>query len=220
MAPVTATLASLAKQNAGLIRKPSNAEIFLAPYSAPAITTLVATGGQIILPSEYESVGYIDDAGVSFELDQTTSEVRALGTNNVVRRDISKRDFTIGFNMLETKRIAFEAESGLTLRSIPVTTAGEWSYDEPSRPPTLYWRLLAVAVDGVGDQQYGMAEYYPRATMTDKGKVEWKDKEGALMREVTFGGDEDPVLGTARRRFFFGPGVLNNATAMGFTLAA
>lgn len=221
MADVTGTLETHAQFDTSLLRKPLNGTAFLGLHStAPLITSLVSTGGQIKIPEEYESAGRLSDDGIEFSTDVKMTELRGFGSNSVLRRDIQQRDMTATFSFLETKRLAYELQTGLNLRSQEMSAGGEWFFDYPSRPQTLYWRCLFLAKDGEGAGLFYMARYFPRCTLADKAKEVWRDKEEGLMREVTLGADEDSAMGSGCREFLFGPGALAAAEAMGIEVTS
>lgn len=214
-----ATLETLAGFNTELLRKPLNGGAFLALHAeSTALSSLSAPNGLVKLPDTHESAGRLSDDGIQFATDVKMTELRGFGSNSVLRRDIQQRDVTAEFSFLESKRLAYEVQTGLNLRSQPMSAGGEWFFDYPSRPQTLYWRCLFLAKDGEGDNLFYMARYFPRCTLADKAKEIWRDKEEGLMRAVTLGADEDSEVGTAVREFLFGPGALAAADAMGITV--
>lgn len=220
-APVTGDLKTLTHYNGDLIRRPIFGGVFLAPYSAPLPTTLVATNGQVTLPAAYETVGRISEDGLTFSSDRNMQEVRGWGSTSVLRRDVESIDVTLQFAMLETKRLAYEVMSGLDLADVEMSAGGEWKFTMPSQPPVRYWRCIAIGADGTGDERYYMAKMFGRMSLTDQDDETWQASDDApLMRNVTLGADEDDATGGPYQEFLFGPGALAAATAMGMTVAS
>lgn len=216
MPDVIASLEQHAAFNTELLRKPLNGTAFLALHAlSDPITSIVSPNGLVKLPDTHESAGRLSDDGIQFSTDVKMTELRGFGSNSVLRRDIQQRDITAEFAFLESKRLAYEVQTGLNLRSKTMSAGGEWYFDYPSRPQTLYWRCLFLAKDGEGDSLFYMARYFPRCTLADKAKEVWRDKEEGLMRAVTLGADEDSEVGTGCREFLFGPGALAAAESMG-----
>lgn len=219
--PTPADLKTKLDYNAKNIRRPIFGGVFLAPESAPLVTTLVAATGQVAIPDTYESVGRISEDGLTFAMDREMQEVRGWGSTSVLRRDVQSIDVTLQFAMLETKRIAYEVTSGLDLSEVEMTAAGEWSFTMPSTPPTKYWRAIAIGADGAGSERYHMAKVFGRVSLTETDDETFQaSDEAPLMRNVTLGSDEDDEAGGPYTEFLFGPGALAAAERMGITVAA
>ena len=207
-------------KNADLVRKPLNGSVLVGTYpGATLITTLVATGGQITVPTGYESMGQIGDDGLGFSTDVNVSDVRGWGNSSFIRRDIQSEDRTCQFVAWETKRLTHELLTGLDLSATEVSTDGEWTYDVPDRRPVRYYRMLALGIDGDGANQIIMGRYYPKATVSETGDQPWSDGDDPLGYDITMSALVDSAAGFAVREFMFGPGVLALAEAMGVDVA-
>lgn len=218
-----ATFEDTVSRNADLVRKPLQGSVLLGKYpTAPLISTLSAVSGGITIPAGYDSVGWISEDGLTFANDTEVSDVRGWGASSFLRRDIQSQDKTIQFACLETKRLTIELASGLDLSGAVMSaagaTAGEVSWDHPDRPPTRYWRVLAIGVDGDGDGRYYMARFFPRASVSEMDDETWSDGDDPLMRNVTLSALIDNEAGYVGREFLFGPGALAAAEDMGWTL--
>lgn len=216
----TGDLRTLAAYNSELIRRPVFGTVFMAPFSAPLPTTLVAPNGQVALPDTFESVGRTSTDGLQFGNDREMVEVRGWGSTSVLRRDVQSVDATLQFQMLETKRLAYELTSGLDLKNVEMSPTGEWKFTMPSQPPVKYWRTIALGADGQGADRFYLAKVYGRMTLSENGDETWNNDDDALMREVTLGADEDDEAGGPYSEFIFGPGALKYAEAMGITVAS
>jgi hypothetical protein len=221
MAPVT--FDALADQKSGNIRKAVAGTVLLGKYTvADPVTTLVATGGQITAPADFESVGWISEDGLTFSKSRDTAEVRGWGAATVLRRDIRTEDNTLQFAAIETKRLTYELKSNLDLSGPAgqMSATGEWKFDLASRPDIAWWRVVALGKDGSGASTYYMAKVFHKMMVTDMDDESWSDGDDPLMTNVTMGAVPDDTLGTIGTEFLFGPGALAAATAMGLTVAS
>lgn len=217
MAPVS--FDTLADRDNGLIRKPLRGLVLLGKYgTAAAVTTLVATAGQIEVPSTYESVGWISEDGVTFSKDREFSEVRGWGGASVLRRDIRSEDHTVQFNALETRRLTWELKHNRDLAAAEVSTEGELKVEILDRPDVMNWRFVALGADGVGSSLFYTAKVFHKVTVTEMDDEAWSDGDDPLSYNVTLGATPDDTLGTIGTEFMFGPGVLALAVRMGFTV--
>lgn len=211
---------STVTRDSDLIRKGLQGSVLLGRYpDAADVTTLTAVDG-ITIPTGYESVGWLSEDGVTFGSDMEVSEVRGWGSSSMLRRDITSVDKTIAFSALETKRMTRELVSGLDLSAVTMSAEGEVVTTHPDRPGTQYWRVLAIGVDGDGDQRYYFAKFFPKATVSEAEEEVWSDGDDPITYGVTMSALIDDEVGTACREMLFGPGALAAAEAMGWTLDA
>lgn len=221
-APLTGTFDAVKGHNDALIRKMLEMAIFLAPYTAPAITTISDTAGtQLVIPATMKSVGMTSkDDGAVWTPSMEMSEVSAYGYGQTVRRDATSRTLNLAFTMLESKRTTWEAYYGLDLAGVTVPAAkNELWFDQPSRPNTTYFRVLAIGRDGQGVNSIYHAEYLPKAVLTDVEAQTWSETD-PLTYGVTLSADVDSAYGTSQRSFWAGPGLTTQLiTAMGFSRA-
>lgn len=220
--PVTGTFDDVKGHNDALIRKMLEMAIFIAPYSTPALTTITdAPGTSLVIPDGYTSVGMTSkDDGATWTPNLDMQETGAYGYGTPVRRDATGRSLNLGFTMLESKRAAFELYYSIDLASTTVPLAkNELFFDQPDRPDTKYWRVLAIGRDGQGASSIYHAEFLPKAVLTDLDAISWADGD-PLSYAVTLSADFDSAYGTSQRTFWAGPGF--NTTllnAMGFVRA-
>lgn len=217
MAP--STFDAAAARNQGLVRKALKGAVLLGKHSvAPIITTLNATGGQIEVPEQYESVGWISEDGLTFTREREISDVRGWGSGSFLRRDIQSEDHGIQFAALETKRLTHELRAGRDLANEQMSAEGEWKYDILEKPGLFYWRVLALGVDGDGADRFYTAKVYHKAVVTEMDDEAWTDGDDPLMYNVTLSAVPDDETGTLGTEFIFGPGALAAAEAMGLTV--
>ena len=200
------------------IRKGLSGSIFVAPSSVTdEIATLKDATGLLALPDGYTDVGRITkDQGVSWTRDVETSDVTSLGSASPTRRDIIAVTSGMSFTMQESKRAVFELHEGLDLSAVTYDTAGNVSWDQPDRPASVYYRILALFKDGEGTDAVYFAKWLPRAQVTDQGETAWNEGTEAQY-PVTLTAFVDDTVGTAVRTLWAGS--TERLTAMGFTAA-
>lgn len=203
-------LAALADHKSELIRKALEGSIFVAPFSAPPIDTMTEgpTMDLAPLPAEYTDVGWVEKSNaVTWSRSVTSQEIMAWGDIYPVRRDVTKDDSSLKFTMLETKRQAMELYFGVDLSStVPDAVTSEVAFDQPSRPTTIFYRVMAIFVDGAGADAIYVGRFYPRASVTDMTDQKWSDDADPVAWDVAMSAVTDTDLGYPVRHFFGGPG--------------
>jgi len=221
----TGTFDEVKDHDASNIRKVLRMAVFIAPADAPVIVSLVDTSNEAVIPPEYESVGILDkDNALVATPSITVSEVSGYGYGTTLRRDIVSKNKAVAFTMLESRRRSFELHKGIDLSAVVATSVAsgknELVIDEPDRPDTLYWRVLCLGADGDGANTIYMADFYPRATISDIAAITASETDPKRYG-VTLGTDVDTAVGTAHREFWAGPGLTTERiAAMGFSRAA
>lgn len=218
---VSASVKSHAHYDPDLLFRAQVGGILLADWpTASFITSLIDTTavGKVKIPDTYESVGQLSEDGVEFEEDISMVEIRGWGSISILRRDFESIDHSIHFSMIEERRIAFDAATGLNTKAIAMSAAGERAVVRPSRPSTRYRRLVALAQDWEGDQMVIKGKSYPKVTLTERGTETWQNGDEPVMREVTFGADDDASAGGPLTEFLLGPGAKAYAARMGITV--
>lgn len=223
---VTGTFDEVNGHDSGNLRKVLRMAVFVAPYEdSTAIDTLVDTTNQAVIPAGFESVGILDkENAFSATPTITVSETSGYGYAQTLRRDVSARNTSFAFTMLESKRRAFELYYGVDLSAVQASSAtggkNEIVFDEPDRPEAQYWRVLVLGADGDGENTIYIADFYPRCTITDVAALASSETEPRRYG-VTVGADLDTAIGTAHRQLWAGPGLTDaRIAAMGFTRAA
>lgn len=209
-------------RNSALIRKAQDCVILLAPETAPALTALT-TGASADLVDfattypTYISLGrHTKDDGLTWSHDIATEDTMSHGVSVPTRRDKTSDILTLQVVLQESKRQTFELAMGLDLSSVtPTATTGEVAWAKPVAPATIYYRLLALASDGVGTSQYFYARSLPRVNVTNIDDEAWSDST-ERRTAVTFTSNVDDVLGYDLKEFWGGPGLRTNLAAMGF----
>lgn|SRR5690606_1619390 len=214
------TFENVADRRASLLRKALRGTVLVGKYDdVEPVTSLVAPNGQIEVPEGYESVGWISEDGLSFSRDREISDIRGWGSGSFLRRDIQSEDHTLSFTALETKRLTHELRAGRDLTDNTVSPDGEWSYEIEERPGVFYWRVIALGVDGQGDNLIYTARVYHRCTVTEMDDESWTDGDETLNYNVTLSAVPDEEMQSLGQEFIFGPGLLNLAENMGLEVS-
>lgn len=220
---LSASVKSHVNYNPDLLFRAQVGGIMVADWlTASFISTLVDTTavGKLKIPDSYESVGQLSEDGVEFDEDISMVEIRGWGSLSILRRDFESIDHSIHFSMIEEKRIAYDLASSSDTKGIKMSAAGEWKHARATRPTTKYRRLLALAQDFEGDQMVIKGKSFAKTSLTEKGTETWQAGDEPVMREVTFGADEDAAAGTTVTEFLIGPGAKAYAAARGIQVEA
>lgn len=208
------------QRNAALIFKALQGSVFVAPYSAAAITTLTDPADKLLapLPQGYEDVGWVSDDGAQFGRDVETSDITGWGAVESLRSDINSDVTTLQIACLETKKATIGLYTGADMSTaVPDPTSGELGIEKPARPSFRYYRVLALAVDLTDDGEYYVARFLPRARVTDFDEQAYQSSDDAPVTwSVTLTSYQDPVLGYAEKYLFGGPGWAAKLADMGF----
>jgi hypothetical protein len=223
MADLTYSQIATKKQDAVL--KALSGSVFIAEYSAAAITTLTVdsigspgTPTLNALPAGYLDMGYLSDAGAIIGESVSTADIAAWGEVEPVRRDITSDVTTVHLVGLETRKENLSAFFGVDPTTVTANaTTAEVSIPRPSRPATRYYRMLVLAVDGPASAEIYVARFLPRVALSAKGD-QTLASSGSLGIEwdSTWTAFTDPVLGYADKFFAGGPGWKPIKTDLGF----
>lgn len=204
-----------------LIRKTLNGSVFIAPYSAATVdeATLfdTATGELKTLPTGFKDLGYLTDAGASFNRSVTNSDVTSWQSLTPTRSDLTADTTTLQVICQETNLQTLGLYTGAADTALnPATANGVVRVDKPARPTGLEYRVLSIAVDETSEGEVVLCRYLPKAKPTAFGKQDFA-KANEIQYDVTFTGYVDDVLGSPESFIFGGAGWLSRLTAMGLT---
>lgn len=210
--------ADLEQRKSELIRKALKGSLFLAPVTAPAITSLTtgATSDLTPLDPEYSDFGWLTEEGIAFGRDVSTSNITSFGSTTPTRTDVTADTTTITAVAQETKLLTLGVATGADLAAIEAdATTGEVRIDKPDTPSARYYRALALAVDNDDSgQEIYVARFLPRARVTGYNPQSYTGGDSALTWGVTLTGYKDSTLGTSESWLFGGPGWKALLTAM------
>lgn len=211
--------ASIESKKAELIRKGIQGSVFVAPYTAAAITvsTLFGTTGDLAtLPAGYDDLGWTDDTGAVFGRKITTTNVTGWGTIDPLRMDITADITTLDVNAYETKLVNIGLTTNTAVSSLVAGPNGVLSVPVPvATTPTIY-RVLAVGVDESPYGEIVMARYLPNAQVTD-----YKGQSFSMKDPVSYGfvftANLDSTAGFAQEMIYGGAGWLYMLTDAGIS---
>jgi hypothetical protein len=212
---------SIAHRQATLIRKALQGSVFIAPYTAAAVTAITTGSSADInpLPTGYTDVGMVDKKNAPTWASKVTSQtVMTWGDVYPARRDITAVDASLKFTMLETNRTSLQLYLGQDITQVPIAaTTKELIINQAARPQPIPYRVLGIFQDGSGSSAIYIGRFYPRAFVTDVSDQKWDDDADALAYDVTITPENDPVLGTPVVHYFGGPGWQSLLTQTGFS---
>jgi hypothetical protein len=185
------------KRKNKLIRNGKVGGVFVAPYTAPAIslTNLFdpTTGAlQNALPSGYIALGDMSPAGAVFERSVTTTDIGSWESDSPAREDITSDTSTMVIEPRETNQ-----------ESISLFNALVGPYALSSKGTLLFpnhWRVLAITIDDVSDIVY--ARFFPRALVST-----YANTSDPIEYGVTALACVDSVLGSPELFFWGGEGL-------------
>lgn len=195
------------KQNE-LIRKMLDGSVFLAPITAPHISTLTDPDDGLLgeIPEDYGDLGRLSTDGAQFTNETETSDVTSWGSVEPTRSDIISDTTTLQISAQETNIRTMALYTGVDHAAIKAAANGEVILDKPPRPVPRYYRALVLGVDmGDGGEIY-VGRHLPRCKVTAKEGMNFQSGDDPLSWPVTLTGFTDSQLGFSERWFFGGPG--------------
>lgn len=208
-----------------LIRKATDGSLFVAPVTAPAISTLTVMEGSSIelaeLPLAWDDLGWLSNDGASFSREVTNSEVSSWGSVTPTRTDVVTDTSTLTFNAQETKLLTIGVATGVDLSAlVPTAATGEVSVAKPLRPSSKTYRALVLAVDSSDGGDIFIGRFLPRAKVSGFSDQAFGGGDEPIGWGATLTGEEDSALGYSERWFFGGPGWKALLPQMGFSAGA
>lgn len=220
---------SVKEQQTELIRKSLAGSVFIAEATADDIGALTVVAGTppadthdlVALPSGYEDLGFLTDAGAAFNTETTSSDVSSWQSTSPTRSDITAETSTLQCVAQETKLLTLGLYTGALQSGIQAAAVtGDVVIKKPQRPSSRFYKVLSLAVDENEFGEIFVARYLPRAKVTGRGGQAYDKSDNAIQYDVTFTGYFDATYGTAEAYLFGGPGWLGLLAAMGIPQAA
>jgi hypothetical protein len=213
------SIVTLAARQNKLIRKALDAVVFAAPTTSLEVAAITtgATGALVTLPAGYVSLGHhTEDDGINWTREVETADVRSHGSSEPTRRDITSDVTGLVVLAQETKLQTLEMFNNVDLSTVvPDATTSEIAFNRTSQPATRYYRLLALAQDGAGDDTIYFARFCPRASISEYSDQAWSKGE-EVRYPLTFTAFLDDDLGYSMREMWGGPGIADLVDDMGF----
>lgn len=217
------SVASIADRKAKLIRKALDAVVFAGPEDSEPhelISQLNSTTSAIELkplPTGYVSLGHhTEEDGVNWTREVENSDTRSHGSQEPTRRDITSDVSGLAVIAQETKMQTLEMFNNVDLSGVtPETDTSEVAFNRARVAKTKYYRILALAQDGAGDDAIWFARFLPRASVTEFNEQGWV-KETEVQYPLTLTAYVDEALGYSIREMWAGPAMATLAAEMGF----
>lgn len=205
-----ATFTSIANFNALLQRKGLAGVILVAPYATAALTDICTTGGALTTLTGYVSLGKLTADGISFPNEVDVSEQRGWGDiSGPSRVDVNAENSSLSFQPMESKKEVFDAFYNVDQTSVTANANGTVTFDKSAVPALRDVRVLALLRDinkSTGlDVYYGI--HFPRANITQNGDQTLDNGDNGVSYPLSARALVDPVVGTAVRIFWGGPGL-------------
>ena len=206
-----------------LIRKGLTGGVFIAPYTAAAITAATVfdpTTGALVnpLPSGYRDIGFLSAAGASFARTAKTTDISSWQSDNPTRTDITSDVSAMTIDPQETNQSTIGLFLGIDATTItPNATNGTFSVDRPAISIPRYYRVLSLAVDTVTTGEIVIARFFPRALVTAFAAQTYANASDPISYGVTLTAYLDSVLGTPERYLFGGEGQPSLQVDMGWS---
>jgi hypothetical protein len=203
--------ASIENKKAELIRKAIQGSVFIAPYTAPAISTSTlfgTTGDLATLPTGYNDLGWTDETGAVFDRKVTTTGIAGWGTLDPLRTDVTADTTTLKVNAYQTDLVTVGLFANVLPSAISAGVNGVVALAVPTAPITNYYRVLAVGIDETANGEVVFARYFPNAQVTEYGAQSYSDGKDPLAYGVTFTANLDGPSGFAQQMIYGGAGWL------------
>jgi hypothetical protein len=114
---VTGAFDAVKDHNGANIRKVLQMAVLLQPWEGTTpLASLTNTTNEVVIPDGFLSVGVLSkEAALTSTPALTVNAVPGYGYGQALRRDISARDITVSWTMIESRRRAFEVYYGVDL---------------------------------------------------------------------------------------------------------
>lgn len=214
--------AALRDKKQELVRKARDGSVFIAESTANPILALTtgATADLAPLPTGYEDLGWTSTEGSTYGRETESAQVRAFGSTEPIREDVTNDTVTMSCTALETKLLTIGMYTGADLAGLKAAAVtGELSIEKPTLPNPRYYHVLGLFVDESSDGEIYIARYMPNARITEFGEQAYGEGEDPISYGFTFTGFESSALGYSHRWIFGGPGWLALLTSMGIEQA-
>lgn len=210
---------ALREVHVDLIRKALGGVILTAPMSAPVPDKLFASPDGTFADLKemgYESLGLFSKSdGLTFPRETEQADVESFGFQEPTRSDITSDVTSATFRLQETNKQVLQLFHGLDLTDVVADENGEFHFDNPNSPETVYRRMIYIAKDGNGPNSKYIAKIMPRSTVTEKQEETWTS-DAEISYGLTLKASNDTEAGFSVRNTFGGPGFASILDEMGF----
>lgn len=223
MTATATTFDALMTSNNANVRKALRGGVLLGQMSAAVPTSITidstVTPGTPVLQTltGFSAFGFFSDDGAVFDESIDSSDTKAWGELEPVRRDITSDVTTLKVTALETNKTTIAAFYDIDPTSlVPDTTTGELHIPKSTSPIAKYYRIIVLSQDGAAGSEYWIARILPRASITDRGSMTFDNGDAGIMYDMTFTAYKDSAAGFSVETIYAGPAWKTNLTAAGF----
>jgi hypothetical protein len=213
-APAAATWDTIFDGRTELVRKVLFGSLLVRDYD-PTVdlsaftpfdpTTGDLAGGLLTGPPAWYDAGYLDESGVSFSPQFTTTDTMGWQSRQALRTDVTEDNEEAKVVCLEAKPEVEALYYALPLDTMPALGDHPYKLTKPKTPNLIYRSILFLGIDGSGGTRQYVAKLYPRALMTKPDKQDWAPKT-ELQYPMTFTPYPDSVSGFSVARWHDGAG--------------
>jgi hypothetical protein len=205
---------------ADLALAPLNLTVLLAPYSATAAATLESpTTGELLIPSQYQSVGHFQKAaGLTITTDMESQDIEAYGEADPIRTIISRRKTSFNFSMYQNQRNVLELVWATDFSSVTPSQFGGVVLQAPVKPQNKLYRAVIVGQDDRDGDPIWVYWLMPKVKLENVDSQTLND-DGVIEYSPTLVAFKDDVLGYSVAQGFAGPGWRDIVDEAGFKAA-
>jgi hypothetical protein len=165
----------------------------------------------------FSSMGFFSDSGAVFDESIDSSDTKAWGELEPVRRDITSDVTTLKVTGLESNKTTIAAFYDIDPTSLtPDSTTAELQIPKSTSPIAKYYRIIVLSQDGAAGSEYWIGRIMPRASITDRGSMTFDNGDTGIMYDMTFTAYLDSAAGYSVKTIYAGPAWKANLTAAGF----
>lgn len=167
------------------------------PVTGHLSSTLLTTDG-------WFDIGDIDENGVQFSPKYTTADVMIWQDRMAQRTDVTLDQEECSVTAAESTPLVDHLNYQMPLANLPTTGTVGYHLTKSKTPVIRARQVLAIGVDGSGDEAEYFGTLYSRALMIKPDKYDYQAKT-EIQTPLTFDSYPDPYSGFAVRRFREGP---------------
>lgn len=202
------TLTALKAAQLGLLLKPLDAAVFVAPWlTAPPSAFTSSASVLQALPTGYVSVGTIDKkSGITFARAITDAPIQSYGYLQPTRDDITDDVTTLEFEPQQTNALTLSLTTGAALSSITANSlSGEVFIAQPIDEEITYYSVIVIGKDGPDSAPTYIFKVMPKCAITKFAGESWTPTT-LKSQKLTLTAFPDSTLGYAVAHGFGGTG--------------
>ncbi|MFJ4653855.1 hypothetical protein ACIP5Y_21520 [Nocardia sp. NPDC088792] len=202
------TLTALKAAQLGLMLKPLDAAVFVAPWLTAPPTAFTSSSSLLQpLPAGYVSVGTIDKkSGITFARAITDAPIESYGYLQPTRDDITTDITTIEFEPQQTNALTLSLTTSAAIGSITANaSSGEVFFAQPLDEEITYYSMIVIGKDGNNATPTYIFKVMPKVAITKLGGEQWTPTT-VKSQKLTATAFPDSTVGYAVAHGFGGTG--------------